>query len=104
MSSSLGKSASNLLLCGTKFYYRKALPPDLYGKIGIKEIKTSLASSSIKEARFLSSWLNIQMNQFVVFLRRVRPVVEEQLTQIRNIAIEWVRKKKEELQNLRAMG
>jgi hypothetical protein len=104
MSSSLGKSASHLFLRGTKFYYRKVLPSDLYDIIGIKEIKISLGSSSLKEARFVSSSLDLQINQLVNFLRRMRPVDAEQLAQIRNLAIEWVRKKKEELQNLRAMG
>ena len=104
MSSSLSKSGSHLFLRGTKFYFRKVLPPDLYVKIGIKEIKISLETSSINEARPLASFLDSQVKLLLNVFGRVRSLEEEQRHQIRRIVLNWIQKKKEEYLNLRAFG
>ena len=102
MSSSLGKSASHLLLRGTKFYYRKALPPDLYDKIGVKEIKMSLGTSNIKEARLLSAFLEVNTAKFLKFLRGCYQMRDFSDEQIMEIVAQWIRNKKQELEKLRA--
>ena len=48
MSSTIGKSPCNLLLRGTKFYYRRVISEDVYGRIGMKEIKISLQTSNAR--------------------------------------------------------
>ncbi len=104
MSSSLGKSPSHLFLRGTKFYYRKALPPDLYDKIGIKEIKMSLGTSSIKEARLLAAFLDVNTAQFLKFLRGGHQMQDFSDEQIMEIVAQWIRNKKKELEKLRAFN
>jgi integrase len=102
MSPSLGKSASHLFLRGTKFYYRKVLPPDLYDIIGIKEIKISLGTSNIKEARLLSAFLEVNTAQLLKFLRGGYQVQYFSDEQIMEIVAQWIRNKKKELEKLRA--
>ena len=104
MSKSPGKSASHLILRGTKFYYRRVLPENIRDKIGIKEIKISLSTSNVREARYLAAFLDVKVNQFLPYWRRTKFMQEDQLDQIRQIVIRWIHEKKEELEDLRAMG
>ena len=104
MPKSPGKSASHLILRGTKFYYRRVLPGDVSGKIGIKETKISLGTSNVREARSLAVFLDVMVNQILLYWRRIEFMQEDQLDQIRQIVVRWIQDKKDELEDLRAMG
>jgi integrase len=80
------------------------LPRDVYDKIGVREIKISLCTSNVREARFLAAFMDVHVTQFLLFWRGIRSVQKEQLEQIRQIVVRWIQKKKEELEDLRAMG
>jgi len=104
MPKSPGKSASHLILRGTKFYYRRVLPGDVSGKIGIKETKISLGTSNVREARSLAVFWDVMVNQILLYWRRIEFMQEDQLDQIRQIVVRWIQDKKDELEDLRAMG
>jgi len=104
MPKSPGKSASHLILRGTKFYYRRVLPGDVSGKIGIKETKISLGTSNVREARSLAVFWDVRVNQILLYWRRIEFMKEDQLDQIRQIVVRWIQDKKDELEDLRAMG
>jgi len=104
MSQRLGKSANHLILRGTKYYYRKSLPSFLHDRMGLTEIKISLNTSSVKEARIFASFLEIQTSQFFQFWRGIPIVHDFSAAQIRDIVVQWIRKKREEIEKLRAMN
>ena len=98
------KSASHLILRVTKFYYRRVLPGDVSGKIGIKETKISLGTSNVREARSLAVFWDVRVTQIMLNWRRIEFMKEDQLDQIRQIVVRWIQDKKDELEDLRAMG
>ncbi len=46
-----GKTPSHLVRIGTIYHYRRAIPPGLSGRIGMREIKVTLRTSILEEAR-----------------------------------------------------
>jgi len=104
MSSTVGKSPCNMLLRGTKFYYRRVIPDDIYGRIGMSEIRISLQTSDKRDARLFSSLLNSYVESLFRLLRMVQVVNDEEKLQIREIVTNWIHKKKEEILDLRAAG
>ncbi len=46
-----GKTPSHLVRSGTICHYQRAIPPGLSGRIGMREIKVTLRTSILEEAR-----------------------------------------------------
>ncbi len=99
-----GKSPSHLIRIGTKYYYRRVISQALFARIGMREIKVTLKTSSLEEARRRSNIIESQVLSILAHVGSALKMEELSPEKIRMIVRDWLRKKIDEMENLRSMS
>ena len=99
-----GKIPSHLVRIGTKYHYRRIIPPGLSGRIGMREIKVTLRTSILEEARERSN----RIESFVrnLFYRMGSdPSMKTDISpaEMKILVKRWLQQKVEEMENLRSL-
>lgn len=94
-----GKSPSHLIRIGTVYHYRRVIPPRLSDTIKLREIKVTLRTSVLEEARERANKIESQVLS-ILYLLRSDKVKNLSPDFIRQMVRQWLKKKIDEMENL----
>lgn len=98
-----GKSPSHLIRIGTKYYYRRVISQALSARMGMREIKVTLKTSSLEEARRRSNIIELHVLSILAHVgsdNRVKDITPEQM---RRMVKQWLKQKIEEMEDLMSL-